>query len=185
MDNIDQKNMSAKSFLFPGLYSSLVIIATCITFYGGYTNYINKVTIIGWLLIIPFCVGAMLYARNAMYNGYIGGKDAVKEGFKFIMFSTLLLVIFQCIFFTLDFKVYKINFMQTYGIELAKEQIKNGHLKITEAEIPGLISKEIEQVTLFRECTSIVFKNLFLGTITAILCAVILRGRPRTNFSSN
>lgn len=177
--------MNTKSFLFPAIYSALCIIATCITFYGGYIKYINMVTIIGWLLIVPFCVLAMVYTKKTIYNGDIGGKQIAKEGFKFIIFSTIILVAFQSIFFILDFKDYKINFMKTSGFELAKAQIKNGHLKIAETEIPNLINKEIEQVTLFRECTSIVFKNLFLGTITTILCAVVLRARVRTNFSSN
>jgi hypothetical protein len=56
--------MNPKTFIYPAIYSLLVIVATCITFYGGYTEHINKVTIIGWLLIIPFCVFAMLYAKK-------------------------------------------------------------------------------------------------------------------------
>ncbi|MES2763409.1 MAG: DUF4199 domain-containing protein [Bacteroidota bacterium] len=171
--------MNIKTFLFPVVYSILVIVATCATFYGGFTQHINKVTIIGWLLIIPFCVAAMLYSKKTIYNNNIGGKDAVKEGLKFIIFSTIILVIFQSIFFTLDFKAYKISFIQNYGFELAKTQIKNGHLKITEAQIPDLIKKEMEQVTLFKECTSIVFKNIFLGTITSVICAVVLRAKFR------
>ncbi len=171
--------MNPKSFVFPSLYSALVIIATCVTFYGGYINHINKITIIGWLLIIPFCVAAMIYAKKVIYQGNIGGKDAVKEGLKFIVFSTLILVVFQSIFFTLDFKAYKVDFIQTYGVELAKAQIKNGNLKITEAEIPNLIKQEIEQVTLFKECTSIVFKNLFLGVITSVITAVTMRAKLR------
>jgi hypothetical protein len=165
-----------KPFLFPTIYSALCIISTSIAFYGGHSKYINTISIIGWLLIIPFCVMAMIYAKKTQFNNSIGGKDAVKEGFKFIVFSTILLVIFQAIFFTLGFKDYKINFIQTYGVELAKAQIISGHLKITAAEIPKLIQQEIEQITLFKECTSIVFKNLFLGTITAIVTAVTIRG---------
>lgn len=171
--------MTPKSFLFPVIYSTLLIIATCITFYGGFTQHINQVTIIGWLLIIPFCVLAMLYSKKVNYNDNIGGKNAVKEGLKFIVLSTIILVIFQAVFFTLDFKAYKINFIQTYGLELAKAQVKNGNLKITEAQLPALINQEIEQVTLFKECTSIVFKNMFLGTITSIICAVTLRAKLR------
>lgn len=171
--------MNPKSFVFPSLYSALVIIATCVTFYGGYINHINKITIIGWLLIIPFCVAAMLYSKKVIYQGNIGGKDAVKEGLKFIVFSTLILVVFQAIFFTLDFKAYKVDFIQTYGVDLAKAQIKNGNLKITEAEIPNLIKQEVEQVTVFKECTSIVFKNLFLGVITSVITAVTMRARLR------
>lgn len=171
--------MNIKTFIYPAIYSLLVILATCITFYGGYTNHINKVTIIGWLLIIPFCVFAMLYAKKAIYNNNIGGKDAMKEGLKFIIFSTLILVVFQAVFFTLDFKAYKVDFIQNYGVELAKTQIKNGNLKITEAEIPNLIKQEIDQVTLFKECTSIVFKNLFLGVITSVVTAVTMRAKLR------
>ncbi len=171
--------MNAKSFIFPAIYSSLVIAATCITFYGGYINHINKVTIIGWLLIIPFCVASMIYAKKNIYQNIIGGKDAVKEGLKFIVFSSLILIVFQTIFFELDFKAYKVNFIETYGVELAKAQIKGGNLKITEAEIPNLIKQEIEQVTLFRECTSIVFKNMFLGVITSVITAVTMRAKLR------
>jgi len=171
--------MSPKSFLFPTIYSALLIIATCITFYGGYTQHMNKVSIIGWLLIIPFCVFAMLYSKKVNYNNTIGGKEAVKEGLKFIIFSTIILVIFQAIFFELDFKAFKINFIETYGLELAKAQVKNGNLKITEAQLPSLIKQEIAQVTLFKECTSIVFKNMFLGTITSIITAVTLRANLR------
>lgn len=171
--------MSPKTFLFPSIYSALLIIATCIVFYGGHSQSINTVTIIGWLFIIPFCVVAMIYSKRIIYNNSIGGKDLVKEGLKFVVFSTIILVIFQAIFFTLDFKAYKVNFIETYGFELAKTQIKAGNLKITEAQIPDLIKKEIDQVTLFKECTSVVFKNLFLGTITSVITAVVLRAKLR------
>ena len=171
--------MNFKTYIPSFLYSLVVILATCITFYGGYVHSINKVTIIGWLLIIPFCVFAILFAKKYSYDNHIGGKDAVKEGLKFLVYSTVILVVFQAIFFTVDFKTYKVNFIQTYGVELAKAQIKNGNLKITEAEISGLISQEIQQVTLFKECTSIVFKNLFLGTITSVITAVAIRAKLR------
>jgi len=171
--------MNLKSFLFPSVYSAIVIVSTCITFYTGQAQHINKVAIIDWLLIVPFCVMAMLYAKKTMYFGNIGGKDAAREGLKFIIFSTIILVIFQSIFFTLDFKAYKINFIETYGLELAKEQVKNGHLKIKDSELPNLIKQEVAQITLFKEATSIVFKNLFLGTITTVITAVTLRANIR------
>ena len=105
--------MNIKTFIFPGIYSTLCIISICIAFYGGYSQHINKVSIIGWLLIIPFCVMAMVYSKKTLFNNNIGGKDAVKEGFKFIVFSTIILVIFQAIFFTMDFKAYKRNDMSS------------------------------------------------------------------------
>ncbi|MBA4239974.1 MAG: hypothetical protein C0448_04580 [Sphingobacteriaceae bacterium] len=171
--------MNTKTYFFPAIYSSLVILATCITFYGGYTKYINTVSIIGLLLLVPFCVMAMIYSKRSIHNNNIGGKDLIKEGLKFVVFSTIILVIFQSIFFILDFKAYKVNFFQTYGFELAKVQIKSGHLKITEAEIPKFIEKEVAGVTLFKECTSIVFKHIFLGTITSVITAVSIKAKLR------
>ena len=171
--------MSPKTFLFPVLYSSLIIAATCITFYGGHSKSINAVSIIGLLLVIPFCVFAMIYSKRVIHNNIIGGKDLVKEGLKFIVFSIIILVIFQAIFFELDFKAYKVNFMQTHGFELSKIQIKSGHLKITEAQIPAYVAKEIEGVTLFKEITSVIFKYMSLGTITSIITAVTLRANLR------
>lgn len=171
--------MSSKSFLFPIIYSAIVIIATCITFYGGYADNINKVTIIGWLLIVPFCVASMLYSKRVIYHHQISGRDLVRAGLSFVVLSSLILIAFQAVFFTLDFKEYKINFMQTQGFELAKEQIRKGQLKITDAEIPALIAKEIEQVTLFRECTGIIFKNISLGLITTMMAAVAIKARIR------
>ena len=171
------KTLQIKNLVFPIAYSLLVIIGTCIAFYGGYSNHINKISIIGWLLIVPFCVLAMIYAKNSIYNNNIGGKEAIKEGLTFIILSSLILVLFQAVFFTMDFKAYKVEFINTYGLELAKVQITSGNLKITEAEIPGLLAKEIEQVTLFKECTSIVFKNLFLGIITTVITAVTMRAK--------
>lgn len=177
--------MNFKTFIFPLIYSTLVVAATLFAFYGGHIAHINKVAVMGWLFIIPFTVLAMVYAKKTMYDNYISGRDAAKEGLKFIVFSTIILVLFQAIFFELDFKAYKINFIETYGVDLAKEQIRNGNLKITDAQIPDLIAKEIQEITLFKECTSIVFKNLFLGVITIVLTAVALKSPPRTNFSSN
>ena len=74
--------MNIKSFLFPLLYSTLIIAATCITFYGGHSKSINAVSIIGLLLVIPFCVVAMIYSKRVIHNNIIGGKDLVKEGLK-------------------------------------------------------------------------------------------------------
>jgi hypothetical protein len=176
--------MTSKSFLFPVIYSAVYIGLVCFTFYGGHANRINLITNAAWLLTVPFCVAAMIYAKKNLYHNHIGGKEAVKEGFKFLIFSTLILVIFQAIFFTLDFKEYKINFMQTYGPELTKAQIAKGYLSATEAQIPDIIAKDIGQVTLFRECTSIVFKNLFLGIITSVICAVALRNKVNTDILS-
>jgi len=65
--------------------------------------------------------------------------------------------------------------MNTEGFELAKLQIANGKLTIKESEIPALIQKEIEGVTLFKEYTAIIFKNLFLGVFASFIGGVFFK----------
>lgn len=166
-----------KSLLFPIAYSTLYILSICFTFYGGHQKSLNAVYIIGWLMLIPFCVAAMVYAKKAHYQNQISGRDAAKEGLKFIILSSVILIVFQTVFFMTDLRDFKINYFETYGPELAREQIKQGKLTISEKEIPGLIKSEVAQISLFRECTSILFKNLFLGVITTIFGAVALKSK--------
>lgn len=167
--------MNFKSFLIPIIYSSLVIVSVCIAFYGGILPQLNKITIIGWLLLLPFCLIHIKYIKSVNYNNTIGGRDATKEGLRFVVISTLILLVLQTIFFILDFKDYKIHYMNTEGFELAKLQIANGKLTIKESEIPALIQKEIEGVTLFKEYTAIIFKNLFLGVFASFIGGVFFK----------
>ena len=95
--------MTFKSFLFPVIYSAVCISAICFTFYGGHVDHINEASIAGWLLIVPFCVAAMVYAKKNFYNNSIGGKASVKEGFTCFSFSTRLLGTFGTLVFTADF----------------------------------------------------------------------------------
>ena len=152
-----------------------MIMAVCVCFYGGMQPQLNKITIFGWLLLFPFCLLHIKYIKTANYNNLIGGREATKEGLIFVVISTLILLAFQTIFFILDFKDYKIHYMQTEGFELAKLQIAHGKLTIKESEIPALIQKEIEGVTLFKEYTAIVFRNLFLGVFASFIGGVFFK----------
>lgn len=128
-------------------------------------------------MLIPFCIAAMVFAKKTHYQNNISGRNAAKEGLKFIIYSSIILIIFQTVFFVTDLRDFKVNYFETYGVELAKSQIQQGKLTISEKEIPDLIKKEVAQITLFRECTSIIFKNLFLGVITTIFGAVVLKAK--------
>lgn len=161
-------------FLLALLYSVLFAIAVCIVFYGGYVQYITHVYLIGLAFMMPFIFLAVWLRRRRM-GGVLGGREGLREGLRFVVAATLYMALFQVIFFQLDFKEYKINFMQTMGPDILKEQIKTGQAKITEADIPKIIAEDIEQVTVFKEITSVVFKNLLFGAFSSFLAAVLFK----------
>lgn len=161
-------------FLLALLYSVLFALTVCIVFYGGYVQYITHAYLIGLLFMLPFIFFAVWLKRKRM-GGFLSGREGVKEGLRFVVAATLYMALFQVIFFELDFKEYKINFMQTAGPDILKKQIQDGTAKISEADIPKIISEDIRQVTVFKEITSVVFKNLVYGAFCSFLAAIILK----------
>ncbi len=172
--------MNIKTFLIPVIYSILIIATTCICFYGGMPHKLNIISIFGWLLLLPFCLLQIVFIKKTKYNNSIGGRDATKEGLIFVMITTLILLIFQTIFFIVDLKEFKINFFETQGFELAKQQITNGMLKIKDSEIPDLIKKEVAEITLTKELTLLVFKNVFLGIFASFIGGVFFKFKSVT-----
>ena len=167
-----QKN---KTFILAFIYAVLFAAAVCFIYYNNHIKYITHVYLIGLLCMFPFLYAAVYYDKKDNYDGEIGGKVAGKSGFKFVVTATLFLMLFQTVFFVTSFKEYKINYMQTVGPQMLKEQIAAGKLKITEAEIPKVIATDIEGVTLFKEITSVIFKTVFYGVFCSLIVAVLLK----------
>jgi len=165
-----QKNTS---FLLAFIYSLLFAATVCLVFYGDRVKYITHAYLIGLLFMLPFVFWTVWLKRKR--EGVLSGRDAVKEGLRFVVAATLFMALFQVIFFEMDFKEYKINFMQTMGPEILKEQIAAGKAKINEADIPKIIAEDVQQVTVFKEITSVVFKNLFYGSFSAFMAALVLK----------
>jgi hypothetical protein len=108
-------------------------------------------------------------------GGFLSGRDAVKEGLRFVVAATIYMSLFQVIFFEMDFRDYKINFMESTGPQILKDQIASGKAKIAESEIPRIIQEDVQQVTVFKEITAVVFKNLFYGVFCSFISAIILK----------
>ncbi len=157
------------------VYALLFSAAVCMVFYGNHVKYITHVYLIGLLAMFPFVYAAIWFQRKDVHDGEIGGKDAGKEGIRFVVITTFFLIIFQIVFFENVFKEYKINYMNTVGPQMLKEQILAGKLKITEADIPKMIANDVEGVTLFKEITSVIFKTIFYGVFCSLISAILLR----------
>ncbi|MGZ3902030.1 MAG: DUF4199 domain-containing protein, partial [Bacteroidia bacterium] len=157
------------------VYALLFSVAVCLVFYGNHFKYITHVYFAGLLGLFPFVYLTIWLARKDRPEGEIGGKEAAKEGFRFILVATFFLIIFQIGFFEASFREFKINYMQTVGPEALKEQMLSGQMKITEADIPKIIATDVEGVTLFKEITSVIFKNFFFGGLSVLIAAFLLK----------
>lgn len=164
-----------KSLLLAVIYTLLFSALICFVFYGNHVKYITQAYLLGLIGLFPFVYAAIWVHRKDVHEGDIGGRDAGKEGLKFVVLVTLLLVVFQIIFFETSFKEYKINYMKTIGPQVLKEQIQAGKLDFKEAQIPEIIAKDVEGVTLFKEITSVIFKTVFYGGFSSLVCAFLLK----------
>ncbi len=156
------------------IYSLLFAAAVCFFFYGDHVQYITYPYLVGLLFMLPF-IYAAIFLKRKNEGGLLGGRPAFKEGLKFVVIATLFMALFQVLFFEFSFREYKINFMQTMGPQILKEQIAAGKMKMDEADIPKMIAADIEGVTVFKEITAVVFKNLFFGTFASVVSAIILK----------
>lgn len=166
-----QKNTA---FIFGGIYSLLFAAVVSFVFYGKHEHYITHAFLIGWLLMAPFIYG-VIYMKRQRDGGMLAGREGVKEGLRFVIVVIVLLSLFQVLFFENGFRDYKVNFMQTTGPTILKEQIAAGTAKITEKDIPGIIEEDVKQVAVSKEITSVVFKNLFYGAFCSFIIALILK----------
>lgn len=101
----------------------------------------------------------------------------MKQALKMVMLSTLLLTIFQVVFFELDFKEYKINHIKSIGPDILKKEITKGQLKAKVEDIPKILENDIKQVSLFAEVTATLFKTIFYGLFSSFISAMIIKRR--------
>ena len=173
--------MNKRLILFSLLYVAFTIVAICISFYGGYIKQLNLIYFLTLLFFLPFVFIYLLQIRNKENGGVISGRVAMEQALKMVMLSTLLLTIFQVVFFELDFKEYKINHIKSIGPEIIKQEITKGQLKAKIEDIPKILENDIKQVTIFAEVTATLFKNIFYGLFCSFISAMIIK---RKSFSS-
>jgi hypothetical protein len=164
-----------KPFLVALVYSLLFIASICFVFYGGHSQFITHAYLLGLVSMLPFVFVTIFWQRQTVYGGTISGKNAIKEGLKFVLITTLMLIVFQSVFFEKSFHDFKTNYMETVGPKVLKEQIAAGKIKLTEAEIPKVIALDVADVTLFKEITSVIFKNIFYGMFSSFVAAIFLK----------
>lgn len=169
--------MNRRLVIYSLVYSLLVIASISITFYGGYIKQLNVVYFLTLIVMFPFVLAYLWQLRNNEGGGFIGGREAVKEGLKFVMLSTVILCLFQAAFFEMDFKDYKVNHIRAIGPDVIKQEITKGQLKAKIEDIPKIIENDVKQVTMFAEITAVLFKSIFYGAFSCFISAMIVKRR--------
>lgn len=90
--------MRNKPFQIALLYGTSYIFAICYCFYGHYEKHLATVYLTGMAAILPLVVLTIKIQRDGVFGGVISGKEAAREGMKFVF-----LVLFSCLFFRLFF----------------------------------------------------------------------------------
>ena len=95
MDSMFNKNALTAAIL----YSLLFIAGVCYSFYGMEAKNITYAYLLGSLAILPFVFFVVWRQRETVYGGSMSGKDAAKEGMKFVVVVILILIVFQIVIF--------------------------------------------------------------------------------------
>ncbi len=165
-----------KAIVLPALlYAAVCIISITVVFYAKLFHILNMTYLLSLLVLLPSIYFTIRYYRNNYTGGLIGGKEAVKVGLQFVLVAVLIMAAFQAIFFVLDFKEFKINYINTVGPEVTKAAIKNGVLKAKESEIPKILQQEIEQITLSGEMKVVFLKYLIYGLFSSFISSIFLK----------
>ena len=168
-------NMKNRVFIFSVIYSLICIISVCVVFYLGNVRLLNLTYLFTLVAMLPMMLLLVKQTRDKDLEGFIEGNQAMKTGLKFVAFSALILAGFQIVFYYSDFRDFKINYIMSVGPETLKKEIASGKLKAKESDIPLLLQKDIQQITLFAEVTAVLFKTFAYGLFCAFMCSVFLK----------
>lgn len=127
--------------------------------------------------MLPFVALSIWLRRKDSRAEIMTGRIAMREGLKFTIAATLLLCIFQIVFFYQGFHDYKCDYIRNAGPKILSDQIDHGHLALKKSDIPKMIEADIQGVTPFREITSVVFKNVLFGAFASFLFSLLFKRR--------
>ncbi|MBC7863246.1 MAG: hypothetical protein IAF38_09740 [Bacteroidia bacterium] len=187
--------MKNKPLLLAIIYSVIYIGATLYFYFSQQLPAFKMVYVISMAAVLPFVILTIKIQRDSVYQGIISGKEAAKEGMKFVLYSALILGAFQIAFFYggwRDFKIETIpGFYRAWVDSLsADDKVKYfevGTQKVMARLSPAQIEKfreeliqkniaiQIEGITVFKEFTGVFFRLFFAGLFSSFLAALFLK----------
>jgi predicted secreted protein len=175
--------MKNKPLFFAILYSLLYITVTLFLYFTERYAVFNMVYLLAMGLIIPMVVLTIKVQRDGQYGGYISGKNAAKEGMKFVMYSVMILMVFQAFFYYTGWREFKADSLPHYVRSKALELDKLGKRKFNEEQLQVAIKEELKNITLFKELTFVFFRTVFIGLFSSLTAGFIMK-KAKPSFSN-
>ncbi|MFN6039650.1 MAG: DUF4199 domain-containing protein [Bacteroidota bacterium] len=169
--------MKNRTLFLALVYSGIYISAVLYLFFSKRFELFNFIYLLSMGLVLPFVVLVIKFKRDEENGGFIGGRDAVKEGMKFVFFATLILILFQSVFYHLGWKDFKASSIPDFIREKANEANKLGKQKIDESQIQRIINEQIKNITLFKEISFVFFRCIFVGFFSSFVAAFLMKKR--------
>ena len=125
--------------------------------------------------MIPMVILSIRLQRDFVYGGPISGRNAAKEGMRYVLFTILFLLIFQTIFFYSGWKEFKMENLPHNIRAHAVKLDQLGKKKFDEVLLQKAIKEELANVTLFKELSFVFYRFIFVGIFGSFISAVFLK----------
>ena len=168
--------LKPRPLLFALVYCVLVIAFKLFVFNSGMqmTKLGMYSHILSLLLMSPFILLLVFLARKQL-GGEIAGKVALIQGLTFVLIASVVLSIFNYVFFEQALGSYIANYIQTEGPKsILNEAAKNGKT-VTPAEVDKMVKGGIEDLSAFKDTTSKLFSMLVFGIFSSFVVSIFLK----------
>jgi hypothetical protein len=176
--------MNKRAFYYGIAFAVFIIIYKLAILLGGYTfskfgfYYSN---VVGNILIIPFFFACIWHVRNKDYDGFIGGREAIRLAFTVLAVSLIIISIYN--YFELGSQAFHDLAVKYYNSEeylnILRSQRASFPDKLKEENFPKIIDEQINALSPFRASTFKLIPMLFFGLGGAFMAAVTLRRKPQ------
>lgn len=162
-------------FLIAILFSIVYIGITLFLYFGERFETMAYLYLMAMAAMIPMVVLSIRLQRDFVYGGQISGRNAAKEGMRFVLYTILFLLIFQSIFYYGGWREFKIENLPHNIREQAIKLDQLGKKKFDEILLQKAIKEELANVTLFKELSFVFYRFIFIGIFTSFISAVFIK----------
>ncbi len=159
------------SIIFSGLYISFTLFFYFTERYGAF-NFIYLMAIGA---LIPLVVLTIKLQRDTVYGGIISGRNAAREGMRFVVYSIFFLLLFQTVFYFNGWREFKSEALPQDIREQAMRLDQMNKRKFNETELQKKIQEELKNITLFKELSFVFYRYIFVGIFASFISATFMK----------
>jgi hypothetical protein len=170
--------MKNKPLLFSLIYCGLFIAGICITFFGHYNRAFDKIYVMGMAAILPFVIMVIRTQRETVYHGQITGREAAREGMRFVFFSFIILVTFQVIFFYGGYREYRIDYLMKGEMDYISQGIQDGKIKANPTDLrlqARAVAGQLSMINISTEIFGVFLRTIVVGLFSSFVCSIFMK----------